>query len=126
MKYCGKTGTFISGLLLVISVNSCSKSDSGGTVTPPPPPVTTNCSGINPSFSTEIFPLIQAKCATSGCHNAGSTNQGGPFTSYALINAKSANIKTQVASGAMPKTGSLTTAEKNTIICWVNNGAANN
>jgi hypothetical protein len=26
----------------------------------------------------------------------------------------------------MPKTGSLTTAQKNAIICWIDNGAANN
>ncbi|MES2646318.1 MAG: hypothetical protein V4717_05545 [Bacteroidota bacterium] len=125
MKYSMKASTIILGALLVVSINSCSKSDSDGTVTPPPP-VTVNCSGVNPSFSAEVFPLIQAKCATSSCHNAGSTNKGGPLTSYDLINAKSATIKAQVTSGAMPQTGTLSTAEKNAIICWVNNGAANN
>src|SRR5690349_21334282 len=121
MRYNVNKSRYMIGLLMVLSVTSCSKSDSGGTVTPPPP-VTTNCSGVNPSFSAEVFPLMQAKCATSGCHNAGSTNKGGPFTSYALINAKSGTIKAQVTSGAMPQTGTLTAAEKSAIICWVNNG----
>jgi hypothetical protein len=35
-------------------------------------------------------------------------------------------IKTAVANGTMPKTGSLTTAQKNSIICWVDAGAPNN
>jgi hypothetical protein len=35
-------------------------------------------------------------------------------------------IKPAVANGTMPKTGTLTTAQKNSIICWINNGAPNN
>ncbi|CAN5427381.1 hypothetical protein BH10BAC3_BH10BAC3_39930 [soil metagenome] len=120
---------FICLALLAISITvsqaGCSKkSDSSVT----PPPVTTiTCTGINPGFASEVLPLIQTKCATnSGCHAAGSTNSGGPLTTYAQINARSSNIKSQVSSGAMPKSGSLSAAEKNTIVCWVSNGALNN
>ncbi len=115
-------------IIIIASQVGCSKSSDGGyggggSNNPP----TTNCNGNNPSFANDVFPLMQTKCATnSGCHGAGSTNSGGPFTSYALINAKASNIKSQVSSGNMPKTGSITSTEKNTIICWVNNGATDN
>ena len=115
-------------LLAVIIIGSqfgCSKkSDSSS----PSTTTTTSidCTGISPSFSATVFALIQAKCATSGCHDAGSTNSGGPFTTYAQISAKASNIKAQVSSGAMPKSGSLSASEKSSIVCWVSSGAANN
>ncbi len=120
---------FICLALLAIGITvsqvGCSKkSDSNVT---PPPVNTITCTGINPGFAAEVLPLILTKCATnSGCHAAGSSNSGGPLTTYAQINARSSNIKSQVSSGAMPKSGSLSTAEKNTIVCWVGNGALNN
>jgi hypothetical protein len=43
-----------------------------------------------------------------------------------LINAKASRIKTQISNGTMPKTGSITAAQKSTLVCWVNNGALNN
>src|SRR5690349_19610371 len=95
-------------IIIIASQVGCSKSSDGGyggggSNNPP----TTNCNGNNPSFANDVFPLMQTKCATnSGCHGAGSTNSGGPFTSYALVNAKASNIKSQVSSGNMPKTGS--------------------
>ena len=115
-------------LLAVIIIGSqfgCSKkSDSSS---PSTTTTSIDCSGINPSFSVTVLTLIQTKCATnSGCHAAGSTNSGGPLTTYAQISAKASNIKAQVSSGAMPQTGSLTASEKSSIVCWVSNGAANN
>ncbi|MEJ0106233.1 MAG: hypothetical protein WDO19_28400 [Bacteroidota bacterium] len=35
-------------------------------------------------------------------------------------------IRAAVASGEMPKTGSITTAQKNSILCWIDAGASNN
>lgn len=110
--------------LFILSQYGCSKSDSSGT---PSTPTTVDCSGVNPGFSADVLPLMTTKCAiNSGCHATGSTNSGGPLTTYAQISAKASNIKSQVSSGAMPQTGSLTSTQKATIICWVNNGAANN
>jgi hypothetical protein len=84
------------------------------------------CSGTK-SFSTEVNPIIQGNCtASSGCHEAGSINGPGPLTTYQQIfNARSA-IRAAVLSGTMPKNGSLSSAQKNTIICWIDAGAANN
>lgn len=108
---------------------SCSKKDSdpgtggsgsGGTRT-------FSCTGISPKFSTEIQPILTTVCAVnSNCHASGSTNSGGPFTSYAEVNAKKSNIRAAILSGAMPQTGSITQAQVNSFICWIDGGAVNN
>ncbi|HEY0678027.1 MAG TPA: hypothetical protein VGD17_07065 [Chitinophagaceae bacterium] len=86
----------------------------------------TVCQGAANKF-TDVFPIIQSKCAiNSGCHAAGSNNAGGPLTSYDLIKNKAANIKHQVKTGLMPQLGSLTPAELQSIVCWVDAGALNN
>ena len=85
----------------------------------------TYCQGSANKFS-DVRPIIQTKCAISGCHDAASTNIGGPFTSYDLIKAKASHIKLQVQTGLMPKTGSLTPSELQSIVCWVDAGAPNN
>lgn len=79
-----------------------------------------------PSYATEVAPLVQSRCAMSGCHSSGVTNTGGPLTTYAQIKAKAAAIKTTVLNGSMPKGSSFTAAQIKTISCWVDNGAPNN
>jgi hypothetical protein len=111
---------------LLIGVGACSKSSSstsgggggGGS---------TSCGTVPPSFSANVLPLIQTRCATSpGCHAAGSTNSGGPLTNYSQVFSRRSNVKSSVQNGSMPQGSTLTTAEKNIIICWVDNGAPNN
>ena len=115
---------FVAGFI-ILSQYGCSKNSDTSVITPPPQ--TTDCTGINPSFSTDVLPLIQTKCAiNSDCHATGSTNSGGPFTNFSQVSAKASNIKAQVSAGTMPKSGSITPAQKATLICWVNNGASNN
>jgi hypothetical protein len=85
-----------------------------------------NCQGAANKFSN-VNPIIQSKCAfSSGCHGAGSTNGGGPLTDYNLIKNKAASIKIQVQTGLMPQMGSLTAAELQSIVCWIEAGAPNN
>lgn len=85
-----------------------------------------NCSGVTPSYSKEVAPLIQSRCAMAGCHSVGVTNIGGPLTTYTEIKNKAAAIKTSCLNGSMPIGGTLTVAEKKTISCWVDNGGLNN
>jgi hypothetical protein len=108
---------------------SCSKKDSepgtggggaGGTRT-------FSCSGISPKFSTDIQPILTTVCSVnSNCHAAGSTNSGGAFTNYTEVNAKKSNIRAAIISGSMPQSGSITQAQVNAFICWIDAGAANN
>ena len=90
------------------------------------PDATDDCSGTEVSYSGQIKPLIETRCAIQLCHDAVSTSIGGPFTSYNLIKNKSLTIKQQVVSGIMPQGSSLTAAEIKMIRCWVDSGAPNN
>lgn len=86
-----------------------------------------DCSGVSFTFSTDVSPLISSSCAiNSGCHGAGSTRGPGALITYQQIFNSRNGIKSSVASGRMPRNGSLTANEKNIIICWVDNGAQNN
>ena len=122
-------------LLAVCFIYSCKKSGGsaggtnngggggggggGSTYTP-------NCSGAAIQFSANVAPIISSSCAIPTCHAAGSSNGPGQLTTYAEINAAKTQIRAAVLSGAMPKSGTLTTAQKNSIICWIDAGAANN
>jgi hypothetical protein len=88
---------------------------------------TVNCTGVASSFAANVNPIIQSTCATDAtCHGSGSINGPGPLQTYNQINSARVAIKTAVGNGTMPKTGTLTTAQKNSIICWVDAGGPNN
>jgi hypothetical protein len=97
---------------------SCSKSN-------PVNPVA--CDGVtNKTFAADVNPIIQTFCNQASCHNPGSVNGPGALTNYSeVFNARSA-IRGQVQAGLMPQNTTLTTAQKNSIICWIDNGAPNN
>jgi hypothetical protein len=78
---------------------------------------TPNCSSTK-SFSADVLPLINASCNTSGCHNN--------YSNYAQINAGKTSIRSRVINGTMPKNSTLTNAQKDVIICWIDAGAPNN
>jgi len=122
------------GILVILGsfflIASCSKGGSdggGGGSTGGGGGSTVNCTGVASAFAANVNPIIQSTCATDAtCHGAGSANGPGPLLTYTQISGASVTIKTAVASGTMPKTGSLTTAQKNSIICWINSGSLNN
>jgi len=101
---------------------SCKKnSDSPGNST------SADCTGPAKSFANDVNPIFQSTCATSsGCHGSGSSNGPGELIGYTKIFNARADIREQVSSGRMPLVGSLTAAQKNAIICWIDNGAPNN
>lgn len=87
---------------------------------------TPDCS-TSKSYATEVSPVIVSTCATnSGCHAAGSTRGPGALTTYQQVYNNRFQIRSSVASGSMPENGSLSASEKNAILCWIDNGAANN
>ena len=110
-------------LIAAGTLYACSKSNAGGsgggTV------ITPTCNGTK-SFASDVSPIIQSSCAISGCHAAGSVNGPGALTSYTQIFNARAAIRVAIANGSMPKTGSLTTEQRNTILCWIDDGAASN
>lgn len=104
--------------LLLIFFNACSKD-------PKLEPV--DCSGPVKSFAADVSPVIQASCATdSDCHGTGSSSGPGPLLNYSQVFNARSDIRSAVATGNMPLNGTLTATERNAILCWIDNGAANN
>jgi hypothetical protein len=101
--------------------NSCSKSSGGGGGT------SLDCNTVsNKAFAANVSPIIQSTCAITGCHEAGSINGPGPLTNYTEVFNNRTAIQSAVSAGRMPKTGSLPTSQKNSILCWIEGGAPNN
>src|SRR5215204_206581 len=85
-----------------------------------------DCSSTPKSFSADVNPVIQASCASAGCHGSASNNGPGALLTYSQVfNARSA-IRSAVSSGRMPKNGSLSASQKTAILCWIDNGSPNN
>src|SRR6188768_1225840 len=124
-----KKGILFS-LAAFLIIASCSKGGSdpgGGGGTGGGGGGSVNCTGVASAFAANVNPIIQSTCATDAtCHGAGSANGPGPLQTYNQIFAARIAIKTAVGSGTMPKTGTLTTTQKNSIICWVDAGGPNN
>jgi len=104
-------------------IPSCSKggddNDGGGSSN-------IDCSAVAKAFSADVNPLIQTFCNQAGCHATGSTNGPGPLTNYAQVSAAKDLIRGAVSAGRMPQNTTLSTTQKNTIICWIDSGAPNN
>src|SRR5688572_32091021 len=76
------------------------------------------CTGLTPSFTADVQPIIASNCAISGCHTTGSSKGPGALTTYAQISGAKSSISTAIKNGSMPRNGSLTSEEKNQILCW--------
>ena len=91
------------------------------------------CDTVNISYSGAIEPIIQAKCATPGCHVAGGSGSG-DFTTYAGVLGKIQNngpflasIRQSPDAIPMPPAGSnqLRSCEVRKIELWIAAGAPN-
>ena len=80
----------------------------------------------NKAFGADVNPIIQNSCNLSGCHASGSFNGPGAITNYNQVFNNRTAIRAAVASGNMPKNATLSTAQKNAILCWIDGGAPNN
>jgi len=113
-------------VLIGVLIFSCSKStqtnssNGGGTTN------TVDCTGVAQSFAADVNPIIQSNCALAGCHAAGSSNGPGPLLTYGQIFNARADIRGAVSSGVMPLGSVLSTAQKNSILCWIDSGASSN
>jgi hypothetical protein len=118
-------------IIIAFSLSSCSKSGSsdGGTTTGGSGGgggTTVNCASVPKSFATDVDPTIQSFCNIANCHNAGSFNGPGPLTNYTQVFNARVSIRTAVSTGAMPQNATLSAAQKNSILCWIDANALNN
>ena len=111
-------------ILCIIIFTACSKSSTtkdGGAG------ITFSCTGISPTFSGDVQPILNTVCSiNSNCHASGTINFGGPLTNFAEVNAQKADIRAQILSGAMPQNTSISQSQINAFICWIDSGAPNN
>lgn len=104
-------------LMLALLYTACKKSSS----------TVVDCSTVsNKAFAANVNPIIQNSCNLSGCHAAGSTNGPGALTNYTEVFNAQSSVRSAVSSGRMPKNASLSSSQKNSIVCWIDNGAPNN
>jgi hypothetical protein len=101
---------FLFCLLVIMVVSQCKKKETTSTSA-----YTPNCNGT-PLFTSAVLPIIQSNCVS--CHSS--------YNTYAGVKASVSAIRSEVVSGNMPKGGSLTTDQKNAIVCWIDAGAPNN
>ena len=88
---------------------------------------TVDCATISAKYSTDVAPLIKNKCATAGCHDAGSAAGGTVLETYTQAAGVSARIYQRcVTDKTMPTSGPLSISEIAIISCWVNAGTPNN
>ena len=82
-----------------------------------PSTYTPTCNGTK-SFQNDVKPLVLSSCNVSGCHSN--------YSNYAQISGSASSIRSAVANGSMPKGSSLSSSQKDIIMCWIDNGAPNN
>lgn len=110
---------------------------------PPPPPVDTTiaCDPDTVYFQNQILPLLSANCATSGCHDAQSHQEGVILDSYFNIR-NTADVRPGNPSGSdlyevlietdpdkrmpPPPASPLTTEQIQLVYKWIQQGAKNN
>ncbi len=101
---------------------SCSKGDAGGGGGS-----NLDCNTVtNKSFAADVNPIIQTFCNQQSCHDVASSNGPGPLTNYTQVFNARTSIRAAVATGVMPQNTTLSTTQKNTIICWIDGRAQNN
>lgn len=113
----------------------------GGGGTAPPPPVEEFCDEDTVYFQNDILPLIVSHCAISGCHDAVTHREGYNMSTYESLmseddlidpfdpdNSELYEVLFESGDDKMPPAGEdqLTSAEKQLIEDWINQGALNN
>lgn len=86
------------------------------------------CDTTSISYATNIEPIIDGKCATSGCHVGGGSGNG-IFDSYNAVKAKVDNgsfANRVLVVKDMPPSGLLTECQLKWIELWIAAGAPNN
>jgi len=114
----GDAATFTS---LAVGNHTITVKDADGCLFPKA--VSVNRGDTGTSLEDDIMPIIDTKCAVSGCHNG---SESPNFTNPQNVRTHAAKIKQLTQSGEMPREGSLSATQKALIACWVDDGAKDN
>ncbi len=121
----------LATIILFATISSCHKEDddhhAGGTQNSDYINAA-DCNGISPTYTADVAPITETKCAISGCHNAATASHGLNLEGYdaAKNNFNAHNLLCAInhANGCnpMPKNQpKLSDAEIKTITCWAKN-----
>jgi hypothetical protein len=108
-----RSGIIIFLLIIVFSGVQCSSGDEPETIT---------CD-TDYSLATDVMPIIETRCAISGCHNG---TRSPDLRTKQVVIAQETSIRSQVKSGRMPKNSKLNSSQVAAIVCWVEQGALDN
>jgi cytochrome c553 len=119
---------------LILTTQSCYY-DNEEELYPTNTTTTTTCDTTNAKFATFVKPLMDTKCASAGCHNAGAASAGANLSSHTgiknyITSQKAAflgSIKHSNAYSSMPKGASkLPDCDIKKLEVWINAGMQNN
>ena len=85
------------------------------------------CDTQNVTWSNDIQPLIQARCATPACHAPG--QQSPDLSTYQGVFAKADRVRARAIDGSpsfMPPSGKLASCDQIKLKDWLDQGAPNN
>lgn len=118
-----KKSVVVIFVLLVFFFSACKKASN----------ITYDCSAINPTYTNDVKAIVDANCATAGCHNAATKASGIDLSTYSLVKSQSGQRRflgsIEHASGykSMPEGASkLSDVTIQTIACWIEQGAVEN
>ncbi|MCH2228927.1 MAG: hypothetical protein MK105_01190 [Crocinitomicaceae bacterium] len=118
--------TIAAVVLSVLIIASCTK-DKVEIVTTP---VNTNCPDTI-LYSTQIQPILNQSCATSGCHPGGASSNGYDLTNHSSVSANATIILNVIRHDnsviSMPLGATkLPDSVAQHIECWISQGKLNN
>jgi hypothetical protein len=94
------------------------------------PDTNIDCTGLTPTYTADIKPILDASCAISGCHDAITQQNGYDFSSYE--SAKSASQGSRFLGAIQHKSGfvampynlpKLSDDKVQQLTCWVETGS---
>jgi len=129
VAYSGTTATFtpssalVAGLVYTATITTGAKDAAGNAIAAAKTWSFTTlvAAPVLTSWATQVWPIIQSKCAT--CHGATGGSAGINMGTYAQVSALS---NAQIDNAGMFSKGGVTAAEKLIIQAWVTQGKLNN
>ncbi len=73
------------------------------------------CNGTK-SYANDVKPLVQSYCVN--CHSS--------YSTYSGIKSAGSSVRSSIVNGSMPKNSSLSSDQKDAIVCWIDAGMPNN
>lgn len=101
--------------LISIFAVSCTSTDETIEIT---------CGSTTPSYTTEVVPVLQQKCIS--CHSDAMPRGNVSLSNYTKVYTNKSATRNIFASSTVHEGVSLTTAERNTVCCWIDSNAHNN